>query len=256
MKKTLLMIVFGLVSSTYAADFTIPGMKASNVKTNVAAEDVTMPAAADKHSPRPIEWVAIPGGTFMMGTEDFESAQPVHKVAIKTFYISKTDVTTEQYTECVKKGKCNKPEQGLGQCNFGVPGREHHPVNCVTWEEAKQYAAFKGARLPSESEWEYAAKSGGRDQIYPWGNTVGTTEHAVFNSAVTESVCSKPAGNTAQGLCDMAGNVWQWVEDACGGDAYETYEGAPTDGSAVEQETGYVYGRRARGGSCQTSSAT
>jgi len=181
----------------------------------------------------PIEYITIPGGKFTMGTtsieEGFEDAKPVHEMAIKTFAMAKTAVTVAQYAECVINGACTEPDTG-GYCNWGKTGRGDHPVNCVDWNQAQQYAKFKGARLPSEAEFEYAATSGGKNQKYPWGNEKPTSELAVFNTGITMPVCSRPKGNTAQGLCDMAGNVYQWVQDKY----QDSYEGAPVDGSALE----------------------
>ncbi|MCX5792844.1 MAG: formylglycine-generating enzyme family protein [Elusimicrobia bacterium] len=203
-------------------------------------------------STKPVEWVAIKGGKFTMGTNGdeigLEDAKPAHVVAIKTFEMSKTAVTVEQYSECVARGRCTEPKTG-SYCNWGKAGRETHPVNCVSWHQADQYAKFKGARLPSESEWEYAATGGGRDQKYPWGNDEPTCDKAVMfgngdsgcGTDATMPVCSKPAGNTAQGLCDMAGNVYQWVQDESG----QSYDGAPADGSAFEGKVpGRVRGMR------------
>jgi formylglycine-generating enzyme required for sulfatase activity len=182
-----------------------------------------------------------------MGTNEssylFNDARPVHEVTIPTFQMSKTLVTVEQYAECVIKGGCTKPDTGNG-CNWGQAGRQRHPINCVDWNQANQYAKFKGARLPSESEYEYAAKSGGKNQKYPWGNDDTSDKAVIFGNTwplnglsgvimpgpATMPVCSKPAGNTSQGLCDMVGNGWEWVEDTY----QSSYVGAPTDGSAVE----------------------
>ncbi|HAH32530.1 MAG TPA: hypothetical protein DCL44_09490 [Elusimicrobia bacterium] len=189
---------------------------------------------------KPVEWVTINGGKFMMGTDSsqmgLEDAKPVHEVAIRTFDISKTAVTVEQYEECVLKGGCTEPGTGR-DCNWGLTGRRLHPVNCVDWNQAVQYAKFKGARLPSESEWEYAAKSGGKNQKYPWGSEEAACDKAVMankdghgcGKKSTMPVCSKQAGNTEQDLCDMAGNVWQWVQDKY----QDSYKGA-SDGSAFE----------------------
>ena len=209
----------------------------------------------------PVEWVSISGGKFAMGTDDedglFQDAKPVHEVAIKDFKMSKTLVTVEQYAECYKNGKgpCTKP--GIGDtCNWGQAGRQRHPINCVDWYQANRYAKFKGARLPSESEWEYAARSGGKNQKYPWGDENATCELAVMNgkggygcgSNGTMPVlsedgkeCAKKAGQTEQGLCDMAGNVWELVRDAY----QNSYAGAPTNGSAFEG----AWDRVIRGGS-------
>ncbi|HAF94631.1 MAG TPA: hypothetical protein DER10_10905 [Elusimicrobia bacterium] len=224
----------------------IPGMPVSK---GYAAGNVLSAGAPAK----PVEWVTITGGKFTMGTdsggEEFENARPSHEVAVKTFDMSKTAVTVEQYSECVIKGGCTEPAT-LNYCNWGVAGRQFHPVNCVDWDQANQYAKFKGARLPSESEWEYAATSGGRNQKYPWGDAEPTCDKVVMcengvygcGKNSTMPVCSKTAGNTAQGLCDMAGNVWQWVQDKY----QDSYKGAPVDGSAFE-DTGFR--RVIRGGS-------
>jgi iron(II)-dependent oxidoreductase len=112
-----------------------------------------------------------------------------------------------------------------------------HPVNCVDWQQAVDFCERAGGRLPSEAEWEYAARSGGQDITYPWGNAAATCDDAVYDdtgsndgcgTGRTWAVCSKTAGNTTQGLCDMAGNVWEWVQDW----SHNDYTGAPTDGSA------------------------
>ncbi len=199
-----------------------------------------------------LEWVSIAGGKFQLGTPDFDDAKPItdKTYTIKTFEMSKTLVTVEQYAECVVKGGCTKPGTG-SYCNSGKAGRELHPINCVDWEQANQYAKFKDARLPSESEWEYAATSGGKNQKYPWGNEDATCDKAVMygnggygcGSDGTMPVCSKPKGNTAQGLCDMSGNVWQWVQDKY----QSSYANTPLDGSASEGGTGSY--RVVRGGS-------
>ncbi len=106
------------------------------------------------------------------------------------------------------------------------------------------------SRLPSEAEWEYAARSGGRDWKYPWGDETATCARAVMDDGgygcgrgSTWPICGKPSGNTTHGLCDMAGNVWEWVQDWY----HDSYNGAPTDGSALESPT--VSKRVIRGGS-------
>ena len=196
------------------------------------------------------EWVLIPGGSFNMGSNNGESDEkPVHRVTVRTFEMTKTQVTVEQYKACVDAGACTAPDTG-GSCNWGQSDRGKHPINCVDWHQAQAYAKWAGGRLPSEAEWEYAARSGGRDWKYPWGNGNATCERAVMYDGdlgcgreSTWPVCSKPRGNTTHGLCDMAGNVWEWVQDWY----HDSYKGAPTDGSAWEKPTGSI--RVNRGGS-------
>jgi len=110
-------------------------------------------------------------------------------------------------------------------------------MNCMDWDQAVAFAAWAGGRLPTEAEWEYAARSGGRSQAYPWGNAEATCDRAVMNAGGvgcpldhTAAVCSKPAGNSSHGVCDLVGNVWEWVQDGW----HDTYRGAPSDGSAWE----------------------
>lgn len=197
---------------------------------------------------QPLEWVAVKGGAFKMGTSDsdswFQDAKPVHEVTVPDFQMSKTLVTVEQYGECVVKGACTTPDTG-NYCNWGKTDRLRDPVNCLDWNQAKQYAKFKGARLPSESEYEYAATSGGKNQKYPWGNDDATSAKAVMSADRTMPVCSKPAGNAKVSggeLCDMVGNVWEWMEDVY----QDSYNGTPADGSAFE---GTGSSRVMRGGS-------
>lgn len=196
-----------------------------------------------------VEWVPIKGGSYKMGSaKGYPNELPVHKVTLPDFHISKTPVTVAQYQECVKSPdaaiRCEIPGEGA-YCNWQKrPATLTHPINCVDWEQAQQYARFKAmqpgfedARLPTEAEWEYAAKSAGKQREFPWGDVPATCERAVMQDGGkygcgadgTMPVCSKPKGNTEQGLCDMAGNVWQWVQD----DYQNTYTGAPADGSAL-----------------------
>jgi iron(II)-dependent oxidoreductase len=170
--------------------------------------------------------------------------------------MTKTEVTVAQYEECVTAGGCTSPSSG-GHCNWNDPGYENHPVNCVEWFEAEDFCMWAGGRLPTEAEWEYAARSGGQDITYPWGDETATCTYAVMGEDMqgyyddgcgtlrTMIVCSKTLGNTVQGLCDMAGNVYEWVQDWYHSD----YNGAPVDGSAWLEDPDPYYDRVIRGGS-------
>jgi formylglycine-generating enzyme required for sulfatase activity len=215
-----------------------------------------------------IEWVTIPGGTFAMGDGAdamWSWARPIHRVTIKTFQMAKTLVTNKQYKACVGAGACTPAHVSDGSCYawngerwaqgppLGSFQGDDQPAVCVDWDQAQVFSRWAGGRLPTEAEWEYAARGAGKKWKYPWGDDEATCERAVIEDTsaggvgcgrtATWPVCSKPKGNTPQGLCDMAGNVWEWMQDWY----HNSYEGAPPDGSAWENPPGYR--RVVRGGS-------
>ncbi|HAH05897.1 MAG TPA: hypothetical protein DCM05_05095 [Elusimicrobia bacterium] len=209
-----------------------------------------------------IEWVRIPGGSFIMGSEGYPDEKPAHRVRVKSFELAKTEVTFGQYKKCVEAGVCSPAHVSDGMCYVRV-GKTFQrgvlpasfqddvkPVLCVDWDQARAFAEWVGGRLPTEAEWEYAARSAGKDSKYPWGDEAATCRRAVMKEGAegcgkssTWPVCSKPEGNTVQGLCDMSGNVWEWTRDGY----HDSYKGAPTDGSAWEAPAGSF--RVYRGGS-------
>ncbi|MEM8963461.1 MAG: formylglycine-generating enzyme family protein [Acidobacteriota bacterium] len=203
---------------------------------------------------RPV-MIDLPGGSFMMGSDEITTMElPVHQVEIAPFQISKTEVTVAHYQACIEVGFCKEPRSHTASdtCNWQADGRDDHPINCVSWGQARTYAEWLGARLPSEAEWEYAARSAGLDRDYPWGNEeadcgwaiVRIDDNSGCGKGSTWPVCSRTAGNTDQGLCDMAANVWEWVEDDWRG----SYEAAPADGNALV-DSPRAYYRVIRGGS-------
>lgn len=206
-----------------------------------------------------IEWIPIPGGSFMMGSDADEEASPAHRVSIKGFQMSKTEVAFRQYRACVEAGACAPPHVSDGECVTSTPKGvlpasfqgDAQPVVCVDWEQAKAFAAWAGGRLPSEAEWEYAARGAGGRRSFPWGEEPASCAKAVLNDGAkgcgrdaTWPVCSKPSGNTPQGLCDMAGNVMEWTQDWY----HPSYKGAPADGSAWAEPDIQAGDRILRGG--------
>jgi len=198
------------------------------------------------------EMVRIPAGEFRMGSpsDDFDASQyerPLHEVRIKAFEISRYAVTFEQWDACVKDGGCTHMPLDHGW------GRGRQPVVDISWEDANQYVHWLNTktrsrfRLPSEAEWEYAAR-GGRATTRYWGDQIDK------NRANCDGCGSRwdnnrpaPGGSFAPnpfGLHDMLGNVWQWVEDCW----HESYAGAPRDGVAWIGN-GDCNERVARGGS-------
>lgn len=179
-----------------------------------------------------ITWVWMPPGSFKQGCVPGDSQcdaneKPVRTETVAGFWMAKTETTVQQFEECVRAAKCQDINLGNGSSvslcayrkrgHFGVanPDRALLPMDCVTWEEASVFCRWAGGRLPTATEWEYAAKSG-HEVIYPWGNAPPDGRRA--NSGGTEDgyeftapVGSFPAGASSWGLLDMAGNVWEWT---------------------------------------------
>ncbi|MFT3767182.1 MAG: SUMF1/EgtB/PvdO family nonheme iron enzyme [Minicystis sp.] len=182
------------------------------------------PTAGPRPAPQPLAvpegaTVRVPGGTFKMGSEDGDpDEKPVTEVTVAPFDLDKTEVTVAAYAKCVAAGKCTAPDTGM-LCNWKKPGREAHPINCIDWEQAAAYCKFASKRLPTEAEWEFAAR-GADGRKYPWkegplaaqvcwngdGNDQGRG-----NRQGTCPVASYPAGASPFGALDMLGNVWEWT---------------------------------------------
>ena len=149
----------------------------------------------------------------MMGSNDGEDDEkPVHRVELDGFCMDVTEVTVEAYGGCVRAGRCTEPDTG-GGCNWGETGRGNHPVNCVDWEQARAYCEWAGKRLPTEAQWEYAARGGSRQREYPWGSGSPEGRACWKRLEGTCPVGSYPGWDSPDGLKDMAGKAWEWVQD-------------------------------------------
>ena len=175
--------------------------------------------------PAEIEWVRIPGGTFAMGQELITDAMPVHDVTVPAFEMARTEVTVAQYRRCVVVDECTEPETS-SYCNWGKSGKDDHPVNCADWNQARTFASWAGGRLPSEAEWEYAARG---DDPHPYAGSTDADAVACRNRWESKGGTCVVGSRAANGfgLSDMSGNVGEWVEDCYG----RSYVGVPTDGS-------------------------
>ena len=188
----------------------------------------------------------IPAGSFLMGDADTASyqAQPPHMVTLAAYCMDLTEVTVAAYRLCTAPG-CTTPDTD-SSCNSGVMSRDNHPINCVDWNQSRAYCQSRGGDLPTEAQWEYAAR-GTDGRIYPWGNDAPASQ-LCWSRSSTCAVQSYPSGNSPFGLFDMAGNVWEWTRDF-----YASYPSA-----ASIDPTGPTSGRFRvyRGGSWNNATAT
>ncbi|WAS95528.1 SUMF1/EgtB/PvdO family nonheme iron enzyme [Nannocystis punicea] len=171
----------------------------------------------------PADMACVPANTFEMGTnlamfggwQTDPTEKPAHTVTItKSYWIDLTEVTVEDYSVCWALKVCELPMQGPN-LNWGVAGKEKHPANGINWYQAKKYCEWKGKRLPTEAEWELAAR-GDDGRMYPWGDEPPTCDHVASNDCGTTgtvAVGSKPLGDSPYGLHDMGGNVVEWCAD-------------------------------------------
>jgi formylglycine-generating enzyme required for sulfatase activity len=236
------------------ADAAAPAV-ASTPSASGAASASAAPAGAC-----PEGMVMVPGGRFFMGSDDpgFVLWQPAHKVTLDTFCIDITEVTVAAYRGCTDIGECKRPEpvpdypksEGTKDaqhqltksklaehCNFAKEGRDQHPINCVSWAAADNFCRIQKKRLPTEAEWEFAAR-GSDGRRFPWGDQPGDAtfmnacgkecnaweekaglqpSQTMFDGddgwAGTAPVGSYPNGKTRFGTVDVVGNVWEWTAD-------------------------------------------
>lgn len=159
-----------------------------------------------------MEMALIPAGSFLMGINGQDLDQrPQHEVYLDAYWMDLTEVTNKQYLTCVDDGGCKSPGEAQ---YYRDQELSNHPVAYVTWQDALDFCRWAGKRLPTEAEWEKAAR-GSDGRIFPWGNSPANERLANYDDNVnkTTPVGSYPAGASPYGLQDMAGNVWEWVND-------------------------------------------
>lgn len=197
-----------------------------------------------------MEMVYVPAGEFIMGAEDDTgnaNEHPQHTVYLDAYWIDMTEVTNAQYEKCVVAGACTDPKNETSNTLKKYYGNDNHsqnPVIYVTWDQAKAYCEWAGRVLPTEAQWEKAAR--GTDGLfYPWGDEDPEYSFVNYNGKPgdTVPVGSYPDGASPYGALDMAGNVWEWVADYYGDQYYDI--------SPLENPTGPESGKYhiLRGGS-------
>jgi formylglycine-generating enzyme required for sulfatase activity len=193
--------------------------------------------------------VLVPAGSYQMGAEYQDYAQPVHTVNVPSFYIEIHEVTNAAYKAFCDATNHDYPlDPGFYDMVDYFTVWTNYPVLRISWDDAREYAEWVGKRLPTEAEWERAAKGDTDNRFYPWGdpwvyanaNIRGFPDGYIH----TAPVGNYPNGISPAGCYDMCGNVWEWCED----DWHWDYNGAPTDGSAWIDDP-RASGRVHRGGS-------
>lgn len=192
---------------------------------------------AGGHSPAggapPVDRVVVPAGAFWMGADAGGEGdeRPRHSRTLPAFRIDRTEVTNAAYRACMRAGRCSDPRP-LG-ARFADP---RQPVVGVSWFQARAFCGWAGGRLPTEAEWEKAAR-GPDGRTYPWGEAYPTLRHAVFGrreaTGHPDPVGTHRAGDSPYGVHDLSGNVWEWVDSPYDPYAYRTPAREPTCETAL-----------------------
>jgi formylglycine-generating enzyme required for sulfatase activity len=213
--------------------------------------------------------VFVRGGAFRMGSSD-APGEPVRDVVVRGFCMDITEVTVAAYSECVRAGACVEAASTMSAptvaeddrrflspaCNGDRTDRQDHPVNCVDWFAAEAFCAWAGKSLPTDEQWEFAARGGAEERKHPWGNAApsatllnGCDDRCVAWAAsgahswptlvagddgfeLTAPVGSFPAGDSVDGIHDLAGNVWEWTQ---------TIDGPNADSPRIDRGGGWAY---------------
>ncbi len=203
-----------------------PPVASSSVDAAIEADaDAAIEDAAvleDAAPSAPEGMLLVPAGTFTMGadTGGEEDEHPAHKVTLPAFFLDRTEVTNEAYAACVARGACRVNSVHIASVTHAGPDANFNgpkqPVVGVRLDDAKAFCVAQGKRLPSEAEFERAIR-GDDDRRFPWGNEPPTPERTVYGRAYglghTDNVGAHPTGRGPYGHDDMAGNVWEWMED-------------------------------------------
>jgi formylglycine-generating enzyme required for sulfatase activity len=235
MRRVFVLCVFAACHSTGEASAPSRGEVAeaaveAAVEVDAAVESGTVTGSgsgsdggtADADAGAPEGMLLVPGGTFTMGADSGgeEDEHPAHAVTLKAFWLDRTEVTNEAYLACVKAGACTINARTIASQTHAGPDasftRPKQPVVGVRWDDAKAFCGWKGMRLPTEAEFERAVRDDD-GRRYPWGNEKPTADRTVFSRAYgresTDDVGSHPTGRGPYGHDDLAGNVWEWMED-------------------------------------------
>jgi formylglycine-generating enzyme required for sulfatase activity len=229
---------------SYTIRLSLAKHRAETRRAEIAAERLTRlqvdlapgpgPGEIERRGRDNAEMVFIPAGTFTMGDthgDGDSDEKPTHRLTVTDFWLDRTEVTNAQFARFVQAGNS---AQGEWRGEYKA-GKDTHPVVNVTWPDAVAYCRWADKRLPTEAEWEYAAR-GTDNRKYPWGNTFEDSRGR-FSSG-TASVGSYPSGASPFGVLDLAGNVWEWTSTL-----YKPYPYSLSDGREDLNANGSRVGR-------------
>ncbi len=227
-------------------------------RSTPAAEDKPAPILRPPTTPIAFDWVEIPAGEFLMGSDPqkddkaYNAEKPQHRLTLPTFWITRVPVTVAQFAAFVDA--TGHKMSGI----MKVKNQANHPVVNVSRHDAKAFCRWAGVQLPSEAEWEKAAR-GTDGRIYPWGDTSPDKNRCNFGMNVkdTTPVGQYPAGASPYGLLDMSGNVWEWTRSLWGKDSNKSDFAYPYDPKDGREDLGAPddVRRVLRGGSWLDSAA-
>ena len=230
--RFMVMVLFLMFIATGCSSINVDSSESRNLTIRRAAnaEEIgrTLVAPVDN-----MTLMYVPAGEFLMGTEiGLTDEQPIHKVYLDAYWIDQTEVSNAMYSNCVEAGKCSEPSSLIF---YSDPEFAHHPVEYVSWNDAVNYCTWTERRLPSEAEWEMAARWDpytNQQRVYPWGDEYDCRkgnfdDELELDASLMQDgsvgcdgfvrsapVGSFPDGASLYGALDMSGNVWEWVHDA------------------------------------------
>jgi formylglycine-generating enzyme required for sulfatase activity len=207
-------------SATVSSNAPLNSNPTSVITSVIPGNALSVPDSDEIVDSKGVSMRLVSAGEFSMGSGSGDTDEvPVHPVYLDAYYIDKYEITNSQYKECVLAGACYKPND---VSNYENSQYADHPVLYLDWDMAKTYCGWRGAQLPTEAQWEKAAR-GTDGRTYPWGEGIDCSKANYLScTGSTSDVTTHQSGISPYGVFDMAGNVWEWVADWYSENYYET----------------------------------